>query len=153
MPCLANATGGSFSFHAFGVTNSVVEAANIHKRYPERSDVWLIGSDALDQVEQIIDSATDVNWRNLEEIFDFFNSTVHQVMDAADRYNQVADRIDVFCLLGAGCTRLVFDDGFESVNACSGSICFPQPVIFLVYNLDDGGLAQGIYNFATPRGG
>ena len=146
-------TGGSLSFNAFQLRNSWLEVNGANARFPDRTDVTLIGTTAVATVEELIKSFDPRGVKNLEDLYNFYEGVVSKIEDtasAAEKANQIADGIGGSCILGGdeACVQLLFDNGFEVVNTCSGFVCFPQPVLFMVKNLDTGGFSQGLYNFA-----
>lgn len=147
-------TGASLSFQAFKVSNSWLEVGPANVRYPSRVDVTLIGTTAVETVEKLVTELDPRDVKNVKDLYDYYKKVKGAIEDtasAAETANQISFQADDFCLLagnaGSPCVRLFYPEGFDVVNTCS-FICFPQPVLFLVKNLDDGGMATALYNFA-----
>ena len=151
-------TGASLSFHIFNQPGSVIEVNGANRNLPERSDVFLVGTAAIAAVEDLINAFDPSDVEDLDDVWNFFEGIVDAIQGAGQAFddaNQIADSTSFgACILpgsDSSCVDLVYDSGFGAVNKCSGFVCFPQPVIVLVHNLDTGGWSSGIFNFVTPR--
>lgn len=148
-------TGGSLSFHVFNQPGSVIEAVGINRQDPARTDVFVIGTNQIAAAEGVINAFNPSNVENLQDVFDFFEGIIDAVQGAGESYDQahqLGSQVLAGCILDGGsnpaCSQLVYPSGFKPVISCSGWFCLPQPVLFLVKNLDNGFWQQGAYNFA-----
>lgn len=149
-------TGGSVSFNAFEVSNSVIEAIGVNDKYPGRTQVELVGSAQLATAEEVfkdvkkfIKDATKVrNLRQAKKAYDDGIAIIKKVSEG--RSTATPDGFAGSCvLLGGNCVALEFTNGFENVNKCEGFVCFPMPVIFIVSGIDSGGFNTRVEQFAS----
>ncbi len=147
-------TGASLSFHVFNAGGSVIEVNGANRTLPERSDVFLVGSAAIAAVEGVFSALDPSSIEDLDDVWEFFEGVVDAMEaagEAAETANQLPSSVFPSCILSSSstCVELVYPAGFNSVITCSGFVCFPQPVLILVHNLDTGTWAFDLFNF-TP---
>ncbi|RYY52553.1 MAG: PASTA domain-containing protein [Chitinophagaceae bacterium] len=146
-------TGASLSFHIYDRAGSVIEVSGINPTDPTRSDVYLVGSNAVAAVQGVIDRFLEAGEvESMDDLFCFFENIVDALESAGEAFNeanQIADSVATGCILDGGgnpsCAQLIYSSGFSSVSTGR----FPQPVIVLVHDMDakTGGWAFGIFNF------
>jgi hypothetical protein len=145
-------TGGSLSFHAYGIPGSDIEmigAADI----PLRNDVYLVGPAGLLAAQEFIESFIPSDIESLQDVYDFFEGikeAADGAVTAAQEANQLPDSVENGCLLDifdefSGCKSLVYDSGFTSVRQPGGLAI--HPVLVISNNLDTGAWASFLANF------
>jgi len=148
-------TGGFLSGHANGIPGSTVQGTGMNRENVASNEVFLIGGNAVQQVEGLIDLFQSAgNISSFDELDDFFDSVIDfigQVQEAYDKAEQPPSSIQAGCVLDAfsnpNCSSLVYNAGFESVSSCSGFFCFDFTVIVLYHNKDTGHWAHGLFSF------
>jgi hypothetical protein len=150
--------GASQSIFVFRQPNSVIEISGFTALDPARADVYLVGTNAVSAVEGLLTSFVPGNMNSIQDVYNFFEGIIDAMQAAGEAFaeaHQLAGSVQNSCILDGGsspsCRQLVYPAGFASVNTCSGFICFPQPVLVLVKNLDDGGWGYGVFSFQSTR--
>lgn len=142
-------TGSSLSIHIFNAGNSVIEIGGVPAD-AGRIDVYLVGSNAVMAIEELLAEPPAIN--SPEDVWDFFEEIrdrINNFGEAVDTANQLPSTVAPFCILtdDPSCRELVYPSGFESVIECESFLCFPQPVLVLVQNQDTGAWGFGVFNF------
>lgn|GEM_PF-6616664 len=152
-------TGGSFSFHAYHMFDSIIEMTGLSLAAAQTADVFLIGGAAVDAVDGLIDQLKSIgSIRSIGDLYDFYNGMLDALDDAQEAYDTAHQQpssvlltgFDDFGCIASGasrCVELHYDNGFEYVG--SGPVNL-QPVIILVRTNDPLGAQFGsaIFNFA-----